>query len=371
MNVPFSYLDRQFSDIDPYLEDIRSLVHSGDFTLGRELEKFEERFAALCEAPYAIGVGTGTDALAMPLKLSGIGPGDEVITAANTFIATVGAIVMTGATPVFVDNEDGFVIDPEKVEAAITPRTKAIVPVHYTGNVADMPAIQEIADEHGLTVIEDACQAIHAELGSKRVGSWGIAAGFSLHPLKNLNVWGDGGVVITHSQEMAEKLRLYRNHGLVNRDEVSMFGINCRLDTLQAVVGNRLIDEAGTITDRRIANAHRYDEAFSRMGDHIQTPVRRSDVKHVYHLYIVRAQARDALLTYLQGQGVEAKIHYPIPIHLQEASRSLGYKQGDFPVAESDAGQIISLPAHQHLTDEEIQYTIDTVRSFYTERVSK
>ena len=371
MNVPFSYLDRQFCDVDQYLDDIRSLVKSGDFTLGRELKIFEDRFAALCDAPYAVGVGTGTDALAMPLKLMGIGPGDEVITAANTFIATVGAIVMTGATPVLVDNEDGFVIDSSLIEEAITSRTKAIVPVHYTGNVADMPEIQRIAEKHNLVVVEDACQAIHAALGSKMVGSWGVAAGFSLHPLKNLNVWGDGGMVVTHSKEMSEKLRLYRNHGLVNRDEVSVFGVNSRLDTLQAVVGNRLIDEAGSITDSRIANARQYDEAFSEMGERIQIPVRRPGVKHVYHLYIIRAEARDELATYLQERGVEAKIHYPIPIHLQEASRPLGYKEGDFPVAESDAKRIISLPAHQHLTSEEIQYTIATVRSFYAELARK
>ena len=177
-------------------------------------------------------------------------------------------------------------------------------------------------------------------------------------------------MVVTHSKEMADSLRLYRNHGLVNRDEISTFGVNCRLDTLQAVVGNRLIDEAGSITDRRIANAQRYDEAFLNMEDYIQIPVRRSGVKHVYHLYVIRAAARDELLTYLQAQGVEAKIHYPIPLHLQEASRSLGYKEGDFPVAEADAKKIITLPAHQHLTPDEIQHTIAAVRTFYAERAT-
>ena len=235
--VSFSYLDRQFADVDAYLNDLRAFVKTGDFTLGKPLVEFEKRFAALCQAPYAIGVGTGTDAIALSLKCLGIGAGDEVITTPTTFIATVGAIVQAGARPVFVDSEDGFVIDATKIEMAITPKTKAIVPVHYTGNVADMPRIAAIAEKHGLAVVEDACQSIAASIDGRPVGSWGQSAAFSLHPLKNLNVWGDGGVIVTHSADFAAKLRLYRNHGLVNRDDVAIFGVNCRLDTLQAEIG--------------------------------------------------------------------------------------------------------------------------------------
>lgn len=365
MQVKFSYLDRQFADVDIYLKDVRSLVMGGDFTLGVAVREFERRFADLCQMPYAVGVGSGTDALALPLKMLGIGAGDEVITTPTTFIATVGAIVMAGARPVFVDSEDGFVIDPSKIEAAITPRTKAILPVHYTGNVADMPAIMEIARKCNLIVIEDACQAITAAIHGQYVGSWGHAVGFSLHPLKNLNVWGDGGVIVTRSQELAEKLRLYRNHGLVNRDEVSNFGCNSRLDSLQAVVGNRLINDVEWITNKRIANAKRYDEAFADIGEFVHVPKRRNGVKHVYHLYIIRVQKRDELLASLNKNGVEAKVHYPIPIHLQKAARHLGYKEGDFPVSEADSRSIITLPAHQHLSGEEIDYVIDSVRRFY------
>jgi len=368
MRVPFSYLDRQFADIDAYLNDIKELVKSGDFTLGKPLTKFEERFAELCRIPHAIGVASGTDALVLSFKVLGISPGDEVITTPTTFIATVGAIVMTGARPVFVDSEDGYVIDASKIEDAITPRTKAIVPVHYTGNVADMPAIMKIARKHKLMVIEDACQAIGATLDGKPVGSWGETASFSLHPLKNLNVWGDGGVIITRLARLAEALRLYRNHGLINRDEVSIFGGNSRLDTLQAVIGNRLIKQVKFITDQRIANARRYDEAFADMGEFIRIPARRPGVKHVYHLYIVRAKKRDELLAYLNKNGVEAKIHYPIPVHLQKAAQHLGYKEGDFPVSEEDSRTIITLPAHQHLTNQEIDYTIEQVRSFYLKK---
>ncbi|MBT9141750.1 MAG: dTDP-3-amino-3,4,6-trideoxy-alpha-D-glucose transaminase [Syntrophomonadaceae bacterium] len=368
MRVKFSYLDRQFADVDAYLNDIKELVKSSDFTLGQPLREFEERFAELCKMPYAIGVASGTDALILSLKVLGIGPADEVITTPTTFIATVGAIVMTGARPVFVDNDDGFVIDASKIEAVITPRTKAIIPVHYTGNVADMPAIMRIANKHNLIVIEDACQAIGASLDGQPVGSWGATSCFSLHPLKNLNVWGDGGVIVTRSPELAEKLRLYRNHGLINRDEVVMFGCNSRLDTLQAVIGNRLIEQVEFITSQRIANAKRYDEAFADMAEFICTPGRRPGVKHVYHLYMIRVKRRDELLAYLHRKGVEAKVHYPIPVHLQKAAQHLGYKKGDFPVCEEDSRTIITLPAHQHLTDDEISYTIEQVRSFYLER---
>jgi dTDP-4-amino-4,6-dideoxygalactose transaminase len=365
LQVKFSYLQRQFADVEAYLKEVRDLVLSGDFTLGASVQEFEQRFARLSGMPYAVGVGSGTDALALPLKVLGVSAGDEVITTPTTFIATVGAIVTTGARPVFVDSEDGFVIDPAKIEAAITPRTKAIMPVHYTGNVADMPAIMQIARKHNLIVVEDACQAISAGVNGQLVGSWGAAAGFSLHPLKNLNVWGDGGVVVTRSQELAEKLRLYRNHGLVNRDEVAMFGINSRLDGLQAVIGNRLIAEVEWITDKRIANAKRYDEALAGLGECVRIPQRRPGVKHVYHLYMVRVQRRDELLAHLNRNGIEAKVHYPIPVHLQKAAGYLGYKEGDFPVCEADSRSIITLPAHQHLKEDELDYVVDSVRRFY------
>lgn len=366
MRVNFSYLDRQFADIEAYLSDIRQLAQTGDFTLGQSLLDFEHRFAECCKMPHAIGVTSGTDALMLSLKIHGIGPGDEVITTPMTFIATVSAIMMTGARPVFVDSEDGFVIDASKIEAAITSKTKCILPVDYTGNVADMPTITAIAHRHDLLVIEDACQAIGATLDGLPVGTWGETACFSLHPLKNLNVWGEGGVIVTRSKELAEKLRLYRNHGLVNRDEAVLFGCNSRLDTLQAAIGNRLIEQIKPITNRRIANAEQYDVAFADMGEFIQIPKRNPKIKHVYHLYMIRVKARDELLTYLNSKDIEAKVHYPIPVHLQKAAQPLGYKPGDFPVCEADChNKIITLPAHQHLTSDEINYTIDNVRSFY------
>lgn len=365
IRVPFSYLDRQFADVESYLDDVRELVKSGDFTLGKPVREFEERFARTSGMPYAIGVGSGTDAIILSLEVLGIGPGDEVITAPNTFIATVGAIAMAGATPVFVDSNDGFTIDADKIEAAITPRTKAIVPVHYSGNVADMPRIADIAQRHGLEIVEDACQANKAARDGLPVGSWGATAAFSLHPLKNLNVWGDAGIIVTRSEELAEKLRLYRNHGLSTRDEVVMFGHNSRLDSLQAVIGNRLIEQTEFITKAKIANARRYDEAFADLAPKVRIPKREPNVVHVYHLYILRVEKRDELLAYLRDRGIAAKVHYPIPVHLQPAARDLGYAAGDFPVAEEDARCSITLPGHQHLTPDEIDYTIEAVRSFY------
>jgi dTDP-4-amino-4,6-dideoxygalactose transaminase len=365
MKVPFSYLDRQFAEIDDYLDDIRAVVTEGDYTLGAAVAEFERRFANFVGLPHMVGVGSGTDALILPMKRLGIGPGDEVITAANTFIATVGAIVATGAKPVLVDNEEGFVIDPGKIEEAITPRTKALLPVHYTGNVADMLAIKALADRRGLLVVEDACQAIGATLDDKPVGSWAACAAFSVHPLKNVNVWGDGGLVGTTDGRLAEELRLYRNHGLADRDHVTLFGVNSRLDTLQAAVGNRLVRDAGTITARRIAIAQCYDSAFAALAPHVRVPVRRKGVKQVFHLYLLRVERRDELKAYLEAAGVEAKIHYPIPIHLQQAAADLGYGKGSFPVAEADAASIVTLPAHQHLTDDEVSYVIEKVHAFY------
>lgn len=364
MTIPFSYLERQFDDLEPYLRDIGALVGSADFTLGKVVAEFEEAFADYIGLPHAIGVGSGTDALILSLKMIGVGPGDEVITAANTFIATAGAIIATGARPVFVDSEEGYVIDVSQIEAAITEKTKAIIPVHYTGNVADMPKVMTLADRHGIAVIEDCAQAIGAELNGAPIGSWGRSGAFSIHPLKNINVWGDGGLILTKDQELADALRLYRNHGLTDRDHVKVFGINCRLDSIQAVVGNRLIGSAPEITRRRIEIAAQFDEAFKNI-DGIRVPMRRPDVRHVFHLYILRVDRRDELLAHLNQKGIEAKIHYPIPIHLQEAAQDLGYQRGDFPVTEADADCVITLPAHQHITPSEAEQIIEEVRAFY------
>ena len=360
----YSYLPEQFSDPSAIFDELRRLVATGDFTLGKPVREFEERFAELIGVRHAIGVGSGTDALRLPLKALGIGHGDEVITAANTFIATVGAIHETGDRAVLVDCDDSFCLDVGLVKRAITKRTKAIMPVQLTGDMTDMTALMRIADRHGFAVVEDACQGILAEIDGRRAGTWGIAAGFSLHPLKNLNVWGDAGVVVTDDDEIDRKLRLLRNHGLQNRDEIALLGCNSRLDSVQAVVGNWLIGQTGAITEKRIANAAYYDKAFAGIPG-IRVPPRRRNVKRVYHLYMVFADRRDALFKHCLESGVEAKIHYPVPLYLQNGLKHLGYKAGDFPVTDRHAREVISFPVDQHLTRDQQDYVVETVRRFH------
>ena len=365
--VRYSYLQEQFADPAPILAELAKLVHSGDFTLGAPVAQFERSFAELIGVGNAIGVGSGTDALKLPLKAIGVGHGDEVITAANTFIATAGAIAETGAIPRFIDCDDTFCLDADQLEAAITEKTKAIMPVHLTGETADMSAVMRIAKKHNLPVVEDSCQAILAEFDGQRAGTFGAAAGYSLHPLKNLNVWGDGGVIVTNDDALADKLRLLRNHGLKNRDEVAILGCNSRLDLAQAVVGNWLIGSTGDITAKRIANAAYYDAALGKIGG-VRLPPRRANVRCVYHLYMVFAERRDELYQYCLDHGVEVKVHYPIPLYQQEAFRPFGYRAGQFPVTDLHAREVISFPVDQHITRAQQDIVIDTVRSFYANR---
>jgi len=383
MKVEYSYLLEQFkvqesetkvkyvdlskqANVEAILNDIKEiLLKTGQFTLGQPVTELESKFAKLCKTKYAVGVNSGTDALFLTMKALNIGSGDEVITAPNSFIATAGAIANAGTRPVFVDVNDEYNIDASLIEKAITPNTRAIMPVHLTGNPADMPRIMKIASRYNLHVIEDACQAVSASINGQPVGSFGIAGCFSFHPLKNLNVWGDGGIITTNSRELYDKLVLLRNHGLKKHDEVELFAYNSRLDTIQAIVGNQLLNVLDAITDTRIRNAKKYDDALSDMTDYITIPPRKSNVKQVYHTYVIQAKKRDKLLAYLAEKGIEAKVHYPTPIHLQPASKYLGYKEGNFPVCEAQAKSIITLPAHQHLTDDEITYVIDSIRRFY------
>jgi dTDP-3-amino-2,3,6-trideoxy-4-keto-D-glucose/dTDP-3-amino-3,4,6-trideoxy-alpha-D-glucose/dTDP-2,6-dideoxy-D-kanosamine transaminase len=367
MKVRYSYLPQQFADPTEILEELRRFVPTGDFTLGKPVAEFEQRFASLIGTKHAIGVGSGTDSLKLPLKALGIGHGDEVITAANTFIATVGAINEIGARPVFVDCNDTFCMDVSQIESAITPRTKAIMPVQFTGYMTDMRALLPIAQKRGLPIVEDACQAILADIEGKRAGTWGIAAGFSLHPLKNLNVWADGGIVVTSDDAMADRLRLLRNHGLRNRDEIDILGYNSCLDSVQAIVGNWLIKDVHDITARRVANAARYDAGLGKVPQ-VRIPPRPNDCRRVFHLYIVFVEDRDALFDYCIDKGIEAKIHYPIPLYQQKGLAHFGYKAGDFPVTDRHAKEIISFPCDQHLSQQQVDYVIETVREFYAGR---
>lgn len=368
MSVRYSPLEQQFAHVDDVFDELRDLVRSADFTLGKVVDEFEEMFAAAVGTKFAIGVGSGTDALKIPLKALGIGPGDEVITAANTFYATAGAIAETGARMVFVDCDDTFGIDPDLIEAAITPHTKAIMPVHLAGDMADMTRITEIAEKHGLKIVEDACQSLLAREAGRPAGTWGIAGGFSMHPLKIINVWGDAGVIVTDDPEMDRMCRLLRNHGLRNRDEMEILGYNTRLDSIQAVVGKWIVAQVEDIVAGRIRNAARYDAGFADIPE-IGIPVRRAErgdsERAVYLNYIVFAAHRDELLAHCHAHGVEAKVHYPIALYKQDALRHLGYRDGDFPVTDRHAETMISFPADMHLTSEQIDYLICVVRSFY------
>ncbi len=362
--VRFSYLREQFAEPTLIAEDLARLAKTGDFTLGKAVGDFERRFAELIGTKHAIGVGSGTDALKLSLRALGVGHGDEVITAANTFIATVGAIAETGATPVLVDCDDTFCMDVNHLETAISPKTKALMPVHFTGCMVNMPRVMEIAEKKGLPVVEDACQAILAEWDGKCAGTWGKAGGFSLHPLKNLNVWGDAGVIVTNDDAVDKQLRLIRNHGLADRDTIVVLGHNSRLDSVQAVVGNHLIGETPEVTRRRIANAAYYDEGLKDIPG-IRIPPRPSEVRWVYHLYMVFAEDRDALDAHCNGRGVKTKVHYPIPLYQQEGLKHLGYQPGDFPVSDRHAASVISLPVDQYITRDQQDHAIATVREFY------
>lgn len=365
LGVRYSYLPEQFAECDELWERLRAFVATGDFTLGRELEDFERQFAELIGVRYAIGVNSGTDALKLLLKHLGVGLGDEVITSANTFVATVGAIAELGAKPVFVDCDETFCIRVDQVAGALTERTRAIVPVHYSGYMADMKSLMSISESFKIPVVEDACQAILAERDGISAGTSGSGGAFSLHPLKNLNVWSDGGIITTNSDDVNEHVRLLRNHGLLDRDTVKLLGFNSRLDTFQAVVGAWLLPKARDIARSRANNAVIYDEYLSGIPE-IRIPERRINETRVYHLYIVYAQRRDELLRFLNNRGIEAKVHYPTPIYLQPALRFLGHKPGDFPITDDIADHSITFPCDQHLTRSQIEVVVDNVRAFYS-----
>lgn len=364
MKVRYSYLREQFGNCPDLWRNLKKFVLTGDFTLGKELVIFEKKFARLMGSKYAVGVNSGTDALKLSLKALHIKPGDEVITAANTFVATVGAITELGAKPVFVDCDDTFCMNVNLVENKITKKTKAIIPVHFTGYMTNMIKLNKISKKYKIPVVEDACQSILAELKGKKSGTWSNFGAFSMHPLKNINVWSDAGIIITSKKKIYDHLKLLRNHGLKNRDNVQICGYNSRMDTLQAVVGNWIIPKAKSIASKRISNAKYLDNHLSKL-DEIRIPPRIKECKIVYHLYIVFAKNRNKLLKYCQKRGIEAKVHYPIPIYRQKALNFLKHKKGDFPVTDRHCKKIITFPCDQHLKKKQLDYIINTVKDFY------
>lgn len=346
-----------------FLAAIGEVIDSGAFAGGPFVAKFEQEFAAFCDTPFAIGVGNGTDAIWLALLALGVGPGDEVITVPNTFMATAEAISYCGAFPVFVDiDPQTYTMNPAQLEAAISNRTRAIVPVHLFGQMADMDPILEIADRHGIPVVEDACQAHGAEYKGRKAGSLGAAGCFSFYPGKNLGAFGEGGAVVTSNENLKQKIQALRDHGQSRKYHHSMIGWNARMDGIQGAVLRLKLEHLAENNDRRRAHARAYTQALSSVNGLI-TPHEAAYGRHVYHLYVIRVAERDRVLADLSDRGVQCGIHYPIPVHLQEAYQSLGFQRGSMPVAERCAEESLSLPMFPELTEDQIDLVVREVRN--------
>jgi dTDP-4-amino-4,6-dideoxygalactose transaminase len=362
--IPFVDLAAQYESIAGEIEQAMSgVLKRTDFILGGDVEQFEREFAEYSETSFAVGIDSGTSAIEMALRAYGIGPGDEVITVANSFIATALAISYTGARPVLMDvDARTYNMDPALLERAITPWTRAVVPVHLYGQPADMDPILAIAEERGLVVVEDACQAHGARYRGKRAGSLGHAAAFSFYPGKNLGAYGDGGLVTTNDEEVADSLRMLRNYGQRQKYHHLLQGFNRRLDTLQAAVLRVKLPHLDGWNEARRRHAARYNELLEGAG--VGPPFDADYAESVYHLYVIRVEDRDGLLAHLKERGVSAGIHYPVPIHLQPAYQELGYPSGSFPVSEQSAHEILSLPMYAELTDSQVEHVARSVREF-------
>ena len=362
--IPYVNLGAQWQDDrDDLLPIIDAVLGSGQYVGGDEVDKFEKNMAELCHVKYAVALNSGTDALTLALHLNGIGRGDEVITPPNSFIASTAVIMHLGAVPVFVDVLPDQNIDPDKIESAITKKTKAIMPVHLTGRICDMDPIMEIAHNHGLKVVEDAAQAIGSKYKSKPSGSIGDVGCFSTHPLKNLNACGDGGFLTTNDEKICAKAKSLRNHGIVDRDRVDNFGYVSRMDNLQAAILNYRLKKLDEIIYRRRQNAQYYLE-YIETGE-VFIPLEKEYEFNTYHTFVIQVKKRNELKEFLLKQGIEAAIHYPTPIHLQPAAKRLGYKLGDFPITEKQAGMILTLPVNQSLGQSEIERICAAVNDYY------
>jgi dTDP-4-amino-4,6-dideoxygalactose transaminase len=361
--VPFVDLKAQYQTIrDEVRAEVDNVFESTQFILGDAVEKFERDFAAFLGVKHVLGVGSGLDALRLALEAAGVGAGDEVIIPANTFIAPALAVSGTGATPVLVDcREDTYQIDPELIEQAITARTKVIMPVHLYGQSADIKAIVEIARNHKLEVIEDAAQAHGARFLGQRCGGFGLAGCFSFYPGKNLGAYGDGGAVATNDDDFAKKVNSLRNYGQKQKYVHVEKGTNSRLDTVQAAILNVKLQHLDDWNAARRAHAAMYSDS---LADKFGVPALDPRSEHIFHLYVVRTRNRDELQKHLNSHGIQTGIHYPIPIHLQEAYRDLGLGKGSFPVTEKLADEILSLPMFPELTHQQIELVVDALSTF-------
>ena len=364
MQIPLVDLKAQYLSIKKEIDEaIQRVLNKCNFIMGDEVKEFEEELASFCSAKYAVGVSSGTDALLLALKAINIQPGDEVITVPNTFIATTEAITMAGGKIKFVDiDEETFNIDTNKIESAITNKTRAILPVHLYGQPANMDPIIDVAKKYNLKVIEDAAQAHGAEYKNKRVGALGDIGIFSFYPGKNLGAYGDAGAVVTNDPDISNKIAMLRNHGRTKKYEHEYEGYNCRLDTLQAAILRVKLKYINSWNEARRNHASSYRKLLQNTD--IILPTEQKDNKHIYHIFAVRVADRDNLLNKLKNEGIGAGIHYPIPLHLQPAYRYLGYKKGDFPITEKCAREIISLPMYPELDEVKIKRIAEAISKF-------
>ena len=363
MKVPLLDLVSQYQEIKPEMDAaIQRVLDSGHFILGPEVAAFEKEIADYLGVTHGIGVASGTDALLLALRALSIGPGDEVILPAYTFFATIGAVLHVGATPVLADvDEKTYCIDIRQTRAKVTPATKAIIPVHLYGQAADMDALAEIANEYGLSIIEDNAQAFGAEYKGKKTGGIGDIGCLSFFPSKNLGGYGDGGMVVTDNPDLAEKMRMLRAHGWKKKYFPEILGYNSRLDAIQAAVLRVKLPHLDKWNEGRRKVAHIYSEALAGVKN-IQTPYEAPDRKHVYHLYILQVSNRDEMQARLNEAGIGTSVYYPQPLHLAEPCKALGYKEGDFPVAERASAETVAIPVYPEMTAEQIEYVLEIVK---------
>jgi dTDP-4-amino-4,6-dideoxygalactose transaminase len=363
-NIPLVDLGAQHRQIaDEVARGFAGVLETTSFILGKEVKQFEEAFAAFVGAKHCVAVANGTDALELALRAAGVGPGAEVILPTNTFIATALAVARAGATPVLVDCEPvHYMLDVEQVAKKITPRTRAIMPVDLYGQVPPMEAVEALAQKHGLAIVEDAAQAQGAKRNGRGAGTFGVAAGTSFYPGKNLGAYGDGGAVTTGSDEIAAKVRALRNYGSEVKYHHPETGFNSRLDTLQAVVLLSKLKRLAAWNEARRAAARRYDELLAGVAG-LTLPQTLAGNEHIWHLYVVRVPRRDEVLKKLNADGIGAGIHYPVPVHLQGAFKHLGHEAGDFPIAEKTSGEIISLPMFAEITADQQARVVERLKA--------
>ncbi len=360
--IPYINLSIQWQEEkDALLPIIEEVMSNGQYVGGKHIERFEQSVKNLCATKYCVALNSGTDALVCALVACDIKRGDEVITPPNSFIASTAAIVHIGGQPVFADVLPDQTIDPKKIETLITSKTKAIMPVHLTGKMCQMDKILSIAEKYGLSVIEDCAQAIGSMYNGKLSGSLGKVGCFSTHPLKNLNACGDGGFIVTNDKKIAEKIKSIRNHGIIDRNVIEEFGYVSRMDNLQAAILNYRIKKLPKVIKQRRANAHYYCSLLK--DTNILLPFEESNQFSTFHTFVIQSNKRNEIIELLKKNNIETAIHYPIPIHLQPASKSLGYKLGDFPVTEEQSRNILTLPVHQYLTKSDIKKISEIVKS--------